>query len=381
MWRVQIVQPIVPHYRVPFFSMLAARRDIKIFLDTSDALPGDSSIVPATLPAPVSVTTHKCRSILGGRFFWQERIRLNPELQKGDVLVVNGNPRFLSNFPLILDAKRRGIGTVWWGQGWGAESRPFRAAIRRRLMRLADVLLLYTDREVGEFTKLGFSEDRVFAINNTIDQAPIGEARAAWDSNRLSEFREANQLYGKKLLLFCGRLTRKAHLELALEAVSHLARYGQYELAIIGDGDEAVGLRKLARQLEVDQRTRWLGPMIEQSRLAPWFLSADCFVYPGAIGLSLLHAFGYGLPVITHSTLRRQMPEIAALEHLKNGYLFKENDVFKLVEGVRYICEDSVRRHQLSEAATRTAAKYSIEHMVERLVLGASVASQLAASR
>src|SRR5262245_19540884 len=377
MRRVQIVQPIVPHYRVPFYSTLAARGDIEIFLHTSDSLPGDSSILPATLPASVSVTTHKCRSILGGRFFWQERVGLNPELQKGDVLVVNGNPRYLSNFPLILDARRRGIGTVWWGQGWGAESRPLGAAIRRRLMRLADVLLLYTDREAGAFTNLGFSKDRVFGINNTIDQTPIVEARAAWDSNRLAGFREANRLSGKKLLLFCGRLTRKARLGLALEAVFHLAQHGQYELAVIGDGDEAFALRKLARQLEVDQRTRWLGPMIEQSSLAPWFLSADCFVYPGAIGLSLLHAFGYGLPVITHSTLRRQMPEIAALEHLKNGYLFKENDVFELVEGVRYVCEDSMRRNQLSEAATRTAAKYSIEHMVERLVLGASVASQL----
>ena len=65
---------------------------------------------------------------------------------------------------------------------------------------------------------------------------------------------------------------------------------------------------------------RWLGALYEQEVMAPWFLSAKVFVYPGYIGLSIMHAMGYGLPVITHDNMDNQSPEVAALRNGKMEY-------------------------------------------------------------
>ena len=377
--KIQIIQPIVPHYRVAFFAALARRADIRIRLDASDAVPGQGSLKLATLPADVPLVLHKCFSFLGHRVFWQEGMRLDPELQSGDVLVLNGNPRFLSNFPLIVAARRRGIGIVWWGHGWSSTSTSLAAYVRRKLMQFADVLLLYMDHEIGEFTRLGFSQDRVFAIGNAIDQKAIRQAAEGWNEIRIAEFRRTNGLIGKHLLLFCGRLTNKAHLELAFQALHRLGQHGDYKLAIIGEGDAAKKLRILSDQLGISEHIRWLGSLTEQADIAPWFLAADCFVYPGAIGLSLMHAFGYGVPVVTHGNRARQMPEARALEHLKNGFLFVEGDVCSLTDGIRFVCDDPVQRRLLAQCALRTASGYSIENMTENFVCAASVAVVVAA--
>ena len=35
------------------------------------------------------------------------------------------------------------------------------------------------------------------------------------------------------------------------------------------------------------------------------------FVYPGEVGLSLIHAMAYGLPCLVHSDRLKHMPEIS----------------------------------------------------------------------
>jgi len=55
---------------------------------------------------------HPWLHLLGGRLFWQKHLSLEARLRPGDVLVVTGNPRFLSNYPLMAAARRRGIATV-----------------------------------------------------------------------------------------------------------------------------------------------------------------------------------------------------------------------------------------------------------------------------
>ena len=51
-----------------------------------------------------------------------------------------------------------------------------------------------------------------------------------------------------------------------------------------------------------------LGSIYDEIELAPWFLTADAFVYPENIGLSILHAFGYGLPVRVIAWWRSGLP-------------------------------------------------------------------------
>jgi glycosyltransferase involved in cell wall biosynthesis len=149
-------------------------------------------------------------------------------------------------------------------------------------------------------------------------------------------------------------------------------------LAVIGDGEDVVRLRNLADALGLGASVRWLGPIYEEAAVAPWFMNAECFVYPGPIGLSLLQAFGYGLPVLTHDRRREHNPEIAALEDGRNGLLFPRGDPEALAGCIRRIGSESGLREALGAEARRTVElRYSTELMVERFLAAVRTASEL----
>jgi glycosyltransferase involved in cell wall biosynthesis len=376
---VQLIQPIVPHYRVPFFEGVARRSDLRVRLCVSETIRG----MPPSLPVQgMHVDAdHPCREIFGGRVLWQSGLALDPGLRRGDVLVINGNPRLVSNFPLVLAARRRGIALVCWCQGWSATSERLRSSIRLQLMKLADVVLLYTDDERDDLIARGFEPERVFALNNALDDGRISAAAGSWPAERLAQFRQTHGLDGRKVLLFCGRLraTPSIDLDVALHALAELTRQSPaYTFAIVGDGVEAARLRELARSLGCDSHIKWLGSVYDEEQLAPWFLSARCFVYPGSIGLSLIQALAYGLPVVTHANRREHGPEIAALREGSTGLMFPRGDASALASQIASVCGDeSLRSHMSREARQIVEEKYSMKSMVLRFAQAVAAASRL----
>lgn len=379
-----IVQPTVPHYRKEFFGLLAnAVAPVTVMLRAAPTIPGGPSSIPTTaLPNVDYHADFPICSLIAGRLYWQRHLSLEG-LSAGDVVVLSGNPRFLSNYFLFWQARRRGVGVVWWGHGWSSTSGPFTAWIRRSLMRFADVLLLYTDAERDRFIELGFSPQHVFATNNAIGSGEIGEAKRYWTPARLQRFHEERRLADRDLLLFCGRLTVKSDFLLLLDAFSRVAkRRPTVTLAVVGDGELRASAKNCSELLGISDRIIWLGEVHEESQLAPWFLSAKALVYPGSIGLSLLHAFSYGLPVITHGTRHRHNPEIAALEHRVNGLTFDIGDAVSLAASIKELLDDSRRRKLMSEAAARTVQhKYSTRWMVNGFVEAVHAARRSALHR
>jgi glycosyltransferase involved in cell wall biosynthesis len=378
---LQIVQPVVPHYRLPFFDGVAANGDFRLRLLASPHIAGNPDSV--AVPMGYADTGRPCLELAGGRLLWQRGLELDPRLGCGDVLVLEGNPRFASNLPLLVAARRRGVAVIWWGHGWSATSRPWRARLRRTLMRLADVVVLYTEDERRQLIDQGFAPERVFALNNALDQSAIRLAAGAWTTAALADFRRLHGLDDCRLLLFCGRLRLDppTDLDVALQALARLNAAGaQYRFAVIGDGPDSARLAAQAATLGVDGFVHWVGPLYEQAQLAPWFLAAQCFVYPGPIGLGLLQAFGYGLPVITHGSRRQHNPEIAALREGSNGLMFPRGDADALAECIARVCADADFRSRLAAAARRTVdTEYTLEGMLERFSAAVAAARRLRA--
>jgi glycosyltransferase involved in cell wall biosynthesis len=250
-------------------------------------------------------------------------------------------------------------------------------------MRLADVLLLYTDAERDQFIKRGFVSHRVFATNNSIGSAEIKEAKNYWLAPRLQRFQEAQSIKDREILLFCGRLTLKSEFLLLLEALSEVAKlHPAVTLAVVGDGELRSSAQGRSEALGISDRVIWLGEVHEERQLAPWFLSSKALIYPGSIGLSLLHALNYGLPVITHATIRRHNPEISALEHGVNGFMFADGNVGALAASIVELLNDPERRQRMSEAALQTVeGRYSTERMVNGFVDAVHAARRSALDR
>jgi glycosyltransferase involved in cell wall biosynthesis len=106
-------------------------------------------------------------------------------------------------------------------------------------------------------------------------------------------------------LLFLSRLHPKKQLEVVLKALSLLQTeypQGHWQLDIAGSGEPAYlsSLQKLAGQLNLTQRCRWLGHVQGDAKTS-LLQQADWFLLPSAaenFGIAVVEAMAAGTPVI-----------------------------------------------------------------------------------
>jgi glycosyltransferase involved in cell wall biosynthesis len=356
---VQILLEGLPKYRSVFLNRLkeSGRIDFKLY-PAHQADPGlfDRSEAGA-FADDIIIPKRPTREFLGGRLSWHSHFEVDPDLGQGDVIVSTGNPRYLNIYPMALDARRRGVPIIWWCQGWTPEASPVTTRIRHWLTkRFPNAVMVYTEKEAKAFIEMGFPADRTFYLNNTIDETLIKAEIDRLGKSDLDDFREREGLRGRKLLVFCSRLTPKTRLLQAVEMVQRLrAAHPDVLLVVIGHGLMRAEAEERVRAEGLSDNVRFLGAIFDEAALAPWFLSAECLLYPGPIGLSLLHAFAYGLPVVTHDNMRSQNPEIAALLPGENGFLFKQNDIQDFADMVAKLLADPMLQKRMGEKAYQTA--------------------------
>jgi glycosyltransferase involved in cell wall biosynthesis len=353
--RFILVQPTIPTYRTGLFERLAAslgdafvvyasRQDMGV-LNTSDA------------PAPWERRLGRMKPLFLG-LDWQAGAASIP-FDARDVIVVPGGPRNLSALVLLARAKLKGARTIWWGHYWSSTSRSWRAAIRFALMRLADQLLFYTDQEVDEYRARTpqRAQKPAEGLNNGIATKEIVDLRTRF----LASERGRN-------VLFIGRLTEKAELETALHALARPA-CREVTLHVIGDGDRRSALRRRASELGVEGQVEWWGGLVDEAAIAAVANRCALFVYPGGVGLSLIHALAYGLPAIVHDDRWNHMPEIAALQSGVNGLTFRMGDADGLAEAIANTLSDASTLEAMSAAATRTTDQtFNTDDMARRFL-------------
>jgi glycosyltransferase involved in cell wall biosynthesis len=350
--KIVVIQPAVPTYRLGFFGRLAERFGPSFSVYAS---PGKLGVLTERASHfPWERVLGPMRPLLPG-LEWQMGT-LSIPIARGDIVVVSGAPRCLSNIALLLKAKWKGARTVWWGHYWSSTSRPWRAGLRMILMRLADAILFYTDREVEEYLNTRKRNRKpIAALNNGIETDEIVRLREPYDPVR----RPCD-------LLLISRLTQKAEIGLLLEALATSTHAG-VTLAVIGGGEEERFLRQRAAELGLADRIEWHGGTTDEPRVAAIANRCKLFVYPGSVGLSLIHAFAYGLPAIVHDDRWRQGPEIAALRAGENGAAFKEGDAESLAQTIRTLLDDPPGMKRMSaEAAALTSKTFNAKDMADR---------------
>ena len=353
-FRIRIFQPIVPEYRVALFDGLATKYGGRIDIQSSLYRRNEKSYPLRKMPYDYKHAFHFI-----GPFRWQSGFSLNG-LKRGDVVVVCGDLHELSSLWVALRARLRGMRVIWWGHHVSALAKERRVKIRLAIANLmSDIMLCYTDAGIRYLKDKGFREGRVFATGNTLDLASVEKATEAWDGVR--------KFGTKKTLLFCGVLKEKVRLDVLLEALAVLLeKRSDFHCIIIGGGDKSAEWRDLSDKLGLGETVTWVGELRGQEKLAPWFLSSDLFVYPGRIGLSLVHAFAYGLPVIVNDNVKNHGPEYVIFKSGENGLRFKENDYNDLAKVIDKALSSSCLSILGQRGRRLVEENYSMERMVER---------------
>ena len=166
----------------------------------------------------------------------------------------------------------------------------------------------------------------MLSAQNTINTEAIDQAVSFWNAPRIGEFKLHNNINkNTNYLLFCGRLTSKSGVELLLYALKEPSlENSNIKVIILGEGPEKKDFEELTRKLKLSEKVLWIEGSYDEKILAPWFLVSSLFLYPGAVGLSLIHGMAYGLPVITHEDKLHQNPEFSLLRSGFNGLTFKK---------------------------------------------------------
>ena len=372
--RVAIVHPLLAHYRVPVFDLLA--RSTGIDLTVICDMHPTGSLKGAT-PTEAFRCEHAPQYMLGPMISHPAMLAAATS-GRFDAVVLTWNVRLLELIPAFLACRARGTASVLWGHGYSKSDSVMRRTLRRRMVSLADATLLYGRMEQERLRAAGYK--RTFVAPNAIDQSSIAVATVEWtaDKARLQSWQKERGIEDGRLVMFISRIEPDKRVDLLLEAFRLAQRQDPgLRLAIIGGGSGLEAARAYAAELGIASSTTFTGPIYEERDIAPWCLSAGCFAYPEAIGLSIQHAFGYGLPVVTSDCLASHNPEIEALEPGINGLFYEHGNPMSFASNIVELLSGNRQRNQWSTAARATVstpAGVCIEAMVGGFVQGLSAA-------
>lgn len=363
MTRILVIQPACPTYRRRFFENVADK--LEVMLVCSEISIDGTKSDALGISCPIKIVDD---IRFGNVAVWQKGVVHMTRSMSLDVLVVNGNPRYLSTLAAIVTAKLRGIKVVWWGHAMSSTSVPRRARIRFLLMRLSDRILLYYPEEIVSLPAA--LRSRAVGLGNSVDTRNMLRIGQTISAVVVNAHRQSLGLEGKAVLLTVGRLTEKAHVDVLLRAVSVLNGRGRaVALLVIGGGDCEEQLKDLASVLGVSDSIIWIGPLFEEEEIAIWMKSADLFVYGGEVGLSLIHAFAYGLPCVISDDLSAHNPEALLFRDGEHGSFFKKDDPIALAAVLKRELSDlSALRKKGAQAQNMVRDRLSIERMAENFV-------------
>ncbi|CAL4869863.1 Glycogen synthase (plasmid) [Asticcacaulis sp. MM231] len=357
--KVAVLYHFFPHYRAPVLRALAKSEKFS-FSFWGDVKPLEG-IMPFT--GDESVYINRLHTT-----FVKDRIKIegyNGVFADRDLkaLIILGNPNILATWKIALWGRLRNIKVLFWTHGWLRKETLLKAAVRNLYYSLSNCVLVYSDRAKTLAMASGFNDRHVVPIYNSLDWTVATALYERLDDETSHSVRNELDISREKKLLICtARITTLCRFDLLLSAVSSLNRRG-YSLTIllVGDGPERSNIEKLSKTEDVD--VRFLGSIYDEALLARLIYASDLTVSPGKVGLTAMHSLSYGTPVVTHSDLDAQMPEVEALTEGVTGFFFEKDNVESLSsailrglaagsqrESVRVACREIIRARYTPEA-------------------------------
>jgi len=146
------------------------------------------------------------------------------------------------------------------------------------------------------------------------------------------------------VILTVARLTTEKNLFLALDILKKVReRYPNTGLVIVGSGPEEDKLRKYTSKLKLDGYVAFEG---WQENLTSYYKTSNLFLqtsYFEGNSLAIIEAGLCGLPIVmTNVGIAEE------LEHGKEAYVYKHNELQEMAEGVTDLIENNNKRSYLS---------------------------------
>lgn len=365
-------QSTIPHYRVPFYNALERLKPntwcFEVVFDPSELENKRFFKEPLDIKQfkfPILTVNTIAAKIAGKNVSYQTFWKKAAEYD----LIVTEQALNNISYPLCHLHQLAGVKLAYWGHGQhsGAKNNPslfkhLSEQLKMKLTNRADGFFAYTSRGKSFVVGKGFSSDKVFVLNNTVD---INVQRQAFKKikRQREEIRRMLGVADKKVLLFVGRFTKTKRIKFLLEAFSILQKKdANSHLLLVGSGGENDLPKKL-------QNVSYFGSITNLDKLAPIYVAADVFSFPGSVGLGPLQALCYDLPVITINS-DIHSPEIEYLSP-RNSIVLPANSTPKdYALEIAKLFEDTEGLQKLRAETWISIKHLTIEQMAQNFIEG-----------
>jgi len=321
--KVGLQQRVLPNYRAQFVDHLAS-----FCLGGLSVFAGEPQKIEAIQSAEslkiAQHTSAKNITFFRGKYSLTFQRGLMEWLESWDpsVLILEANPRYITNRSAIRWMHERERPVIGWGLGATHSEGAFSGVINRyrnQYLSSYDGLIAYSSFGAEQFAEAGIPPERIHvAINSTIHPP--------------ASMPERNSIKGRApRIVFVGRLQARKRVDLLLKACAMVET--KPECWIVGDGPERPGLTTLAQ--EINSEAKFLGSK-HGPELDELFNQADLFVLPGTGGLAIQEAMAHGLPVIVAEGDGTQRDLVSQ----DNGWLVTPGDLEGLSRALQEACAD-----------------------------------------
>lgn len=294
--------------------------------------------------------------------------------KRPDVILCVTNLSQFTELAALFLSRLLGIRFVWWTHGYehgSPKAWELKKLVWSLLYKYADNIITFSQQGRDYLIGMGINDKKVFCAPNTLDTDRL---RMLAKETEMSYTREAlaNELgfsLNDRILLYSGRLTSRKKVEYAIMAVNRIVeRFPEINFVIIGDGPERDNLKTLAGSL-IPGRCHFWGSVYDERKLANVFVLADLFLMPCSVGLAIVHAFCFGLPIITERS-NFHGPEFQYFREGYNGLLYDKDNIDDFAEKIDQLLADNEMRATMSANAIKTAEEEaSIQNMITQMGL------------
>ncbi len=256
---------------------------------------------------------------------------------------------------VLLYAKLKSIPIIFYGHGVNLSSGKKTSAFLYNLFYyLFDGIILYTPNEISKIWRK--FQYKITIANNTLDL----EGRRELIHVNKEQIKKAYSIKEEKVILTTGRLQKRKKLEILFNAfVKYFRNSKKVAWVIVGPelSDE------LKSMIEAHDNIYYLGPVYNKKKISEIFFMSDVYSIPGWMGLGVIEAMYWGLPILTMDV--KHAPEIYYLKDGKTGYL--SSDIESFEEKLKQLISDN---NKLQEFSRNTIEVYKNEATLNHMFSG-----------
>ncbi len=343
--KLVIIQTVAPDYRTPFFKEMK-----RVLQDRFELYAGNESFETSIKSKSNLKKDLKNHFILNRRLLFQTGIW--HLLLKNNVIVLEMNPRIISNWIFLIIRKILNKETILWGHAWPRKGKNSKSDKLRNLMRLlGSKIIVYTQQQKNELQQK-MPNKKILAAPNALykkEQMQVALSKEIKD------------------LIYVGRLTATKKVFFLVKAFHHSlpSLPENVNLHIVGTGEEENKIKEYLVENNLENRVFLYGHVSDYQKLKELYSQSVFSVSPGYVGLSITQSFGFGVPMLI-SKNENHSPEIEAAKENENALFFETDDM----ENFRSKLQDIYHNldywvTQRREIVDFCQKEYSVESMAE----------------